>query len=292
MNLFQKCTFAAGLLALLAGSQAGAQTVPLSDPSNSGGWILNPRVSDEFNEAKLDESKWLIQGKDGIFKSKWIGRAPSQFSTNNVRVEDGMLKLQTKWEPDFPFVKKLDMSYPGKDGKGRAYENITTAAVICKNEFKYGYMEIRCKAANASITSSFWGTGKGCEVDVFEFVGNSTKGEEKNVDRRFQSNIIDWSQKEKGERRKWRGKYFFDWKPAEAFHVYGAEWDEEGIKFFADGKLIQSVTKKELGEGWVLTQPIAIWVDSETFPWDGLPTKESLPADFEIDYIRVWQKDK
>lgn len=267
-----------------------AAVSPFSDPKNTGGWLLNESVSDEFNEEKLNEAKWLIQGKDGVYKSKWIGRAPSQFSTENVRVEGGMLKLQSRWQPDFPFSKKLDVSHLGPDGKGRAYENITTAAVICKNEFKYGYMEIRCKAANASVTSSFWGTGKGCEVDVFEFVGNPTKGEEKNVGRRFQSNIIDWSQREKGERRKWRGKHFLDWRPADAFHVYGAEWDAEGIKFFADGKQIQAVTKKELGAGWVLTQPINIWVDSETFPWDGLPTKESLPADFEIDYIRVWQK--
>ena len=264
--------------------------LPFSDPTNAGGWVLNPAVSDEFNGPALDESKWLIQGKDGIFKSKWIGRAPSQFSTKNVRVEDGLLKLQTRWEPDFPFATKLDMSFPGKDGKGRAYENLTTAAVIAKNEFRYGYMEIRCKAANASITSSFWGTGKGSELDVFEFVGAPSKPEEKNVERRFQSNIIDWSQKEKGERRKWRGKHFFDWRPVDAFHVYGCEWNEKEIKFFADGKQIQAITRQELGEGWVLTQPLALWVDSETFPWDGLPKKEDLPADFEIDYIRVWQR--
>lgn len=261
---------------------------PASDPENAGGWVLNKSTSDEFEGAKLDEAKWLIQGKDGVYKSHWIGRAPSQFSTENVRVEDGKLKLQTRWEPDFNFSKKLD-----KSGKApRAYQDITTAAVICKNEFQYGYMEIRCKAANASITSSFWGTGHGCELDVFEFVGAPSSPEEKGVDRRFQSNIIDWTKKEKKDRRQWRGKHYFDWRPADAFHVYGAEWDEESIKFFADGKLIQAIGKKELGAGWILTKPISIWVDSETFPWDGLPKEADLPVDFEIDYIRVWQRTK
>lgn len=296
MNLFQKSAFAAGLMTLLASSQTLAQSVaqpaPFSDPSNSGGWVLNPSVSDEFIEAKLDEAKWLIQGQDGVYKSGWIGRAPAQFSTNNVRLENGMLKLQTKWEPDFKFSDKLDMSSPDKDGKGRAHTNITTAAVICKNEFRYGYMETRCKLANASVANGFWGTGGNAELDVFEIVGNPTKGQDKNTDRKFQSNIIDWSVKDKKDRRKWRGQHFLDFRPADAFHVYGAEWDEAGIKFFADGKMIQSITQKELGEGWIMTHPIAIWVDSEAFPWDGLPTKESLPADFEIDYIRVWQKNK
>jgi hypothetical protein len=32
-------------------------------------------------------------------------------------------------------------------------------------------------------------------------------------------------------------------------------------------------------------------VDSETFHWEGLPDEEDLPVDFEIEYIRVWQKE-
>ncbi len=267
-----------------------SQVHPFSDPSNTGQWLLKTEVSDEFTDPKLNETKWLIQGRDGVYKSNWIGRAPSQFSTDNVRVENGMLKLQSRWQPDFKFSSTLDRSSPGKDGKGRAYENITTAAVICKNQFRYGYMEIRCKAANASVTSSFWGTGKGSELDVFEFVGAPSRPAEAKEERRFQSNVIDWGTKEKKDRRKWRGKQFLDWRPADGFHVYGCEWDENGLKFYADGKQIQAVTKQELGPGWVLTQPLSIWVDSETFPWDGLPTQETLPADFEIDYIRVWQK--
>jgi len=290
MKILPAGIFALVLLAFTASGQTASQVAPLSDPGNTGGWVLNPSVSDEFNEPHLNDSKWLIQGKDGVYKSKWIGRAPSQFSPDNVRVEDGMLKLQTRWQPDYPFSKKLDLTHLAKDGKGRAYQNFTTAAVIAKHAFRYGYLEIRCKAANASVTSAFWGTGGGSEVDVFEILGAPTRPAEKNTERRFQSNIIDWSKEAKDNRRKWRGKYFFDWRPADAFHVYGAAWDENGIKFFADGKLIQSITKEELGKGWVLTQPIALWVDSETFPWDGLPTKESLPAEYEIDYIRVWQK--
>lgn len=280
-----------GNLEAKTGDAPGANSSwPFSDPNNTGGWALNQTVSDEFNEPQLDETKWLIQGKDGVYKSRWIGRAPSQFSTNNVRLENGMLKLQTRWQPDFDFSKKPDMSFPDKDGKGRVYENITTAAVICKNEFRHGYMEIRCKLANASVANGFWGTGKGCELDVFEIVGNPTIGEDKNTDRKFQSNILDWSVKDKKDRRKWRGKYFLDFRPADSFHVYGCEWSEDACKFYADGKLIQSVTKEDLGAGWIMTQPINIWVDAETFPWDGVPTKESLPADYEIDYIRVWQK--
>ncbi|MEJ7736808.1 MAG: hypothetical protein WKF97_05210 [Chitinophagaceae bacterium] len=37
-------------------------------------------------------------------------------------------------------------------------------------------------------------------------------------------------------------------------------------------------------------QPLNIWIDSETFPWHGVPAKEDLPVDYEVEYVRVWQK--
>ena len=53
--------------------------LPFSDPNNSGNWKLNDAVSDEFEAGPLDEEKWLIQGRNGEYKSNFIGRAPSQF---------------------------------------------------------------------------------------------------------------------------------------------------------------------------------------------------------------------
>ena len=52
---------------------------------------------------------------------------------------------------------------------------------------------------------------------------------------------------------------------------------------------MKAVTRAELGKAWVLTEPLMIWVDSETFYWEGFPDEEDLPVDFEIEYIRVWQ---
>ena len=33
-----------------------------------------------------------------------------------------------------------------------------------------------------------------------------------------------------------------------------------------------------------------VWLDSEIFFWLGMPDKKELPVDFEIEYLRVWQK--
>ena len=260
--------------------------LPESDKENSGDWNLNLEISDEFEQASLDEDKWLIQGKNNEYKSNFIGRAPAQFSTDNVRLENGKLKLETRWDPDFPFSDKVDEYANGDTYK---FENMTTAAVISKKFFRFGYMEIKCKAADASVTSSFWTTGQNSELDVFEFMGAPKQEWKKHLEKEYKFTMHDWAPGQ-GGKSTWSYKHELDWRVADDFHVYGCEWDAENLKFFADGELVKSVTKTELGDDWVLNNPLWVWVDSETFPWHGIPVEEDLPVDFEIEYIRVWQK--
>ena len=47
---------------------------PLSDQTNSGNWTLNTEVSDEFEGTVIDETKWLVQGRNGVFESNHKGR--------------------------------------------------------------------------------------------------------------------------------------------------------------------------------------------------------------------------
>ncbi|MDX6747906.1 T9SS type A sorting domain-containing protein [Polaribacter sp. PL03] len=68
------------------------QILPLSDIQNTGNWILNTNISDEFSINYLDENHWFIQG-----------RASSQFSTEKIRLENGKLKIQTNWGPKYNF---------------------------------------------------------------------------------------------------------------------------------------------------------------------------------------------
>ena len=283
---------------------------PLSDQKNDGGWVLNTQMSDEFEGEVLDQNKWLIQGTNGVYQSNFHGRAPSQFSTNNVRLENGMLKMETRWEPNYDFK-------PTHDRDGNKYENITTAAIITKNEFKYGYIEVKSKAADAEITSSLWATGNLTELDFFEMFGDHKQSSKQHKEKELWWSIHDWSSA--GQGRTTYTEYLdLGYRVADDFHVYGFEWDETGIKVYVDGNLISSasvaqintyddVTNNKGGNGaaenYVVTKPIKIWLDQETFPWHGVPNSlEDLEAnspagentdgivDFEVAYLRVWQK--
>jgi beta-glucanase (GH16 family) len=253
---------------------------PVTDSTNVNKWKMVSDISDEFEGIKLNEDKWLIQGTNGVFQSNFIGRAPSQFSTKNVRVEDGKLKIETKWDPSFAFSTVID--------NGLKYENITTAAVISKQQFLYGYMEIKCKAANASITSAFWTTGNKTELDIMENFGRPAQRQKIQLETEMWSSIHDWSKA--GGPSVWTKRTQLPFRVADGFHTYGCDWDKDYVKFYADGKLIHEVSRADLGENWVMTNPLWVWVDSETFPWHGIPVKEDLPVDYEIEYIRVWQK--
>lgn len=299
---------------------------PLSDPENIGNWYYNSEVSDEFEAKEIDEDKWYIVGKfkdgkpfykhpDKPNKRVWKGRAPSQFSGRNYRLENGKLILETRWEPDFPFSPEIRKPV---FGKALPYENLTTACFIGRKEFKYGYIEIKSKAAKAPISSAFWAMGKNLEIDFFELYGKSLKENKRHLDSHLWWSIRDWSKPVTGKpvytERKQVG-----FNVADDFHVWGIEWNENGMKYYINGKLFSTVTAEQVTEwakknrtkitlpedynGYVANRPIALWLDQECFPWHDIPSskeelerfskeseKEDGVVDFEIEYVRVWQK--
>ncbi|MCW2119015.1 family 16 glycosylhydrolase [Flavobacterium sp. 7A] len=277
--------------------------LPLSDQSNVGKWVLNEDLSDEFEASTLNQDKWFIQGTGGVYQSNFIGRAPSQFSTKNVRLEEGKLKLETRWDTSFVFSSKVD--------NGTKFENITTAAVISKKEFTYGYMEVKSKAADCEVTSSFWAIGGNTEFDFFEMFGDHKQPnkEAAGKERELWWSIHDWTSAGKGNTT-YTESHDLGFRVAASFHVYGFEWSKDGLTIYIDGKLFREISRTTINayddilkhnggngvnENFVVTKPIRIWFDQETFPWHGVPdSKEEVgvtgKVDFEIEYFRLWQK--
>ncbi|MBU3005291.1 family 16 glycosylhydrolase [Paraglaciecola arctica] len=304
---------------------ANAEVLPLSDKENLGKWILNEDVSDEFNDKEIDEERWFIVGKfkdgkpqyihpDKPQKWVWKGRAPSQFSGRNYRLENGKLMLEARWEPEFPFTEEIRKPVFGEPLK---HENITVPCFIGRRSFTYGYIEIKSKSADAEVTSAFGSMGTGVEFDFFETFGDSREDPQKeHLDRQLWWSIRDWN-KPVGGKPSYTERKDLGFRVAGDFHVYGIEWDESGVKYYVDGKLFSSVTAVQVREwalknrenlpqnynGYVATKPIHLWLDMETFPWHGVPNskadleknspedkKSDGVVDFEVEYIRVWQK--
>lgn len=278
-----------------------AQDYPLSDPNNEGSWILNETLSDEFNGTELNKTKWWILGENDDYRNKWKGRAPGQFAAHNVRVENGDLILSSKWEPEFNFAneKNNGVYYGGTETSADNSLPITQACVMSETFFRYGYMEIRCKAADAPVTSSFWTTGYHSEIDMTENYGKrpiaNPENKPESLERKYRTNMISWDPDKAPDHKNWKVEDLLDVRVASDYFVYGFEWDKDYIKTYFNGELIRYATREELeaNDQWRHQYPQELWLDSEVFSWYGLPAQEDLtnPAEYKIDYVRIWQKE-
>jgi len=266
--------------------------LPFSDQENEGGWVINTALSDEFDGTELDAEKWFVEGQNGDYYI-WKGRAPSQFVPHNVHVKEGQLVITSQWEPDFEFANER---YPDKenadfygvaDGKPIP---VTTGGIITKKRFLYGYMEVKAKVGYAAISGAFWGIGYEQELDVFELMGNPKKDGFIHGGNYFIGTAHDWSPPAERPTEVFLHSEKLDFNTYEDFHVYGAEWGKDYISFFIDGKKIKTFTQNEVGTDFIFNNPMEIWLDSEIFKRLGVPHKEEMPVNFEVKYMRVWQK--
>ena len=248
-----------------------AQNKPSPPPAPTGyQWQAVAGLSDEFNGAALDDSKWLP------YLTYWKGRPPSRFEPKNVSVADGMLKLRST-----PLVENLsEVKNPEKDIW------VASACVSSKKpSASVGYYEARIKASKLSMTSSFWFQGKYSEIDVVEQLGDPIKNaDDKNFMLMNTHSFKNGWDKDEATPARWK----MPSAAADAFHVYGMWWkDKDTIWFYHDGQKVAEVkTRCEFLE------PMFLFFDTEVFTWSGLPTIESLKDPkrntMEVDWVRSW----
>lgn len=248
------------------------QDRPLSDQENKAGWTLDSRLSDEFDGAELDADRWETYPTD---PPTWKGRQPALFDKANVSVQDGMLHLVFR-KGDTPELRKY---------KKEGYADYTSALVRTRERSGYGYYEARCRPMNSAGSSAFWLIGTGLpdhnvEIDIFEIGGNAV-----GLDRKYNMNAH--VTKTPTEKRHWSvgGVWNAPWRLADAFHVYGFEWNADEMTWYVDGVAVRRMKNTN----W--HYPLNVLFDSESmFSWLGVPKDEDLPSTFSIDYLRVWRR--
>ena len=233
---------------------------PLSSQNNA--WRLLPQYSDEFDGAKLDSAKWDNDVADwGVWS----------WEPGNAWVGDGNLNLRM----DYSEHRRGQWTLYYKSGivKSRA------------PPVRYGYFEARIKAAGRypGVAPAFWGyrqdADEWTEIDFVELT--QRRRDVKLVD----TNVHVFRQAGFSgrlplqEERSWMAT----WDPRDDFHVYGCEWDEQQIRWYVDGQLIQT----RANEHWhqALDVVISFGVRGEL---KKQASAEGFPTAFQVDYVRVW----
>lgn len=242
---------------------------------------------DEFDGVSgspVDNSKWSAE----IGGQGW-GNQELQYYTNSTENAylDGTGNLVIKAATANP-LSNLTCWY----GPCR----YTSARLITKGKFeqKYGKFEARIKIPRGQgMWGAFWMLGNdidqvgwpSCgEIDIMENIGREPSVVHGTVHGPGYSGGNGL-----GAPFKLKKKQVF----ADDFHVFSAEWIENKITFFVDGRQYKSITPKDLpaGQKWVYDHPFFIILNFAVGgPWGGNPDASSVfPNTLTVDYVRVYQ---
>jgi beta-glucanase (GH16 family) len=240
--------------------------------------------SDEFNGSTLDDTMWNRERRD----PGWTNNELQEYtnSDDNIFIRDGKLVL-----------KAIKTKKDGKDyytsGKVQGHD---------KTDFTYGKVVVRAKSPEGQgLWPAIWmmpkneskyGQWPKCgEIDIMEVLGSDVKKaygtlhygsphaeQQKTV-------VLD------------NGSFASD------FHDYSVEWEPGEIRWYIDGNLYQTVNDWFTGDENGNEKPYPAPFNQPFFvqlnlavggDWPGDPddTTDFEKAEFEIDYVRVYQKSE
>ncbi|MCX6628930.1 MAG: glycoside hydrolase family 16 protein [Candidatus Solibacter sp.] len=214
--------------------------------------------ADEFTGSAVDTAGWGYR----IDSKHWSTQKPE-----NVSVANGYLVLCLKKE------KAADKEYTG-------------AGVISKQSFRYGYYETRFRIdAGKGWHSSFWMMGHDGSGST------GTAAPELELDC-IENDSIDLTSYGVNT-HKWQGQHTshggkrIATPPLSDFHIYGAEYTPQEVKYYFDGQVVQTVDISKLPQG-----DVHIWLTSiaSYLGKTDAVDETRLPGRVEYDYVRFYTK--
>lgn len=265
-------------------------------PAEYEGWDLV--WNDEFNrDGAPDASSWsLEQGFVRNSELQW-------YQDKNAYCKDGILVIEGRKER----VKNPGYKPGSKSWKeNREYAEYTSSCLKTKGkrEFLYGRFEIRARIPVSSGSwPAIWMLGSSLkwpscgEIDIMEYY---VKGGEPHL----LANAA-WGDKKKKYKPSWNSNKipfskFLERDPewGNKFHVWRMDWDQEFIRIYLDGEVMNEIPLSTTVNGPSgnfmnpFKQPHYILLNLAMGANGGEIDESLLPLKYEIDYVRVYQKKK
>lgn len=265
---------------------------------------------DEFDGDSLDASKWSTD---------------TRMANTDELFQDNSSAVQSVTSGELQLNAVLNQYYdPNGDTSYARHKYVTTNSVTTENKmsFKYGYLEIRAKVPyKEGCWPSFWlrshrSTGKQenpnfeVEVDIFEVFSSKTSldsnlhqqnyGGDSSVSYMTTASAVNAEETHTFENAE---------NLSNEYHTYGFEWSENRMAIYVDRVLqcewiIDEQTLAEYGlqpdtSGFDTTMNILFNNHLFTASSDYIPlsgdiienNEENLPAQYHIDWVRLYQKD-
>lgn len=288
-------TLATALLAFCILAACSGGNTDSAEGGNQPTNVLTPKGwelvwSDEFDAGALDGSKWNIQTGDGTAEGipGWGNNELQSYQADNVTVSGGNLIITARQE--------------SADGRAYTSGRINTAGNL---DITYGRVEASIHAAGGQgLWSAFWmlptdsqyGTwAAGGEIDIMEV---------------FSRDPSPFTQAALHYGMAWPLNTFTYAKyenvdPADGFHVYALEWDEQELRWFVDGTHYYTVRRSTYWNYYRDESTNAHVPGGDSAPFDrpfhlllnlavggnlpGPPASGALPGELLVDYVRVYE---
>jgi len=257
-------------------AQAAVSDIPQYD-----GYTL--LCNDEFDGKALDESIWNYEPHE----PGWTNNELQEYTTseNNVFLKAGKL-----------IIKAIKTT----DSKGNAY--YTSGKITSKDKkiFTYGKVVARAKVPEGKglwpaiwmmpQDESFYGQWPKCgEIDIMEVLGNQTDTAYGTI------HYGEPHAQQQGTYKLDKGTFASD------YHDYSVEWEPGKMRFYIDGNLYETVNdwftavqgEDEKPYPAPFNQPFFVQLNlavGGTWPGNPDETTNFDNAEFEVDYVRVYQK--
>ncbi len=243
-------------------------------PPVPGAWT--PTFSDDFTGTTLDAAKWSVQGPNYWDKA-------GHFSRDNVIIGDGVVRLRVQrkrgHQDDDAAKPETDLAEGYLHTLGRFAQ-------------RYGYFEARMKLPAApGLWPAFWmmpdrgaassdrqGTGSGgMEFDILEHLTGWGPN---------RYNIaMHWDGYGKEHKSTGTDRIYVQ-PDADGFIVAGLLWEPGRLVYYGNGAEVLRWESPRIAN-----VPMMLMFTMPTGGWDNTPLEDArLPADFIIDWVRVWQR--
>ncbi len=234
--------------------------------------------NDEFNDPSFtmpDESKWWYEVWDP-------GRVNNELQRYIKGKRDGVVTAEIT-----DGILKIHAVKVGNE--------VWSARVNTSTYWTYGYFEARLKLPKGKGTwPAFWmmpQTGgdnwPACgEIDIMEEVGVNPNRTSSSIHCAAYNHVMGTQ----------KTKEVLTPGAEDEFHVYALEWTEDYIKTYVDGKLLLSFPNDHAGDPktWPFNKNFGLKLNlAWGGDWGGMNgvDESALPATYEIDYVRVFQKN-
>lgn len=240
----------------------------------TGNWNLI--FADEFNGTSLDTTKWNTcypNYKVGSDSCNHNNGELELYQPSQVLVNNGILTLRAEKKAvttagnTFNYLSGMISSGPGEGGSSPKFT------------FTYGYMEMRFKVPKGQgLWPAFWTLpADGSwppEIDGLEILGNKPNTIHMGYHWNNPGHVSDGTV--------WIGPDF-----SASWHVLGLDWEPDAITWYVDGIERERLTNAQA----IYHKPMYILANLAVGGWPGSPDSTAeFPADYQINYIRVWQR--